>query len=42
MGLLTAQWKHLDKVKRKFYSSFIAKFGKSGEIYLSDVMMKRI
>ncbi|MBA6353415.1 MULTISPECIES: site-specific integrase [unclassified Colwellia] len=41
MELLTAQWKHLDKVKRKLYVP-MTKSGKSREIYLSDEMMKLI
>jgi len=41
MELLTAQWKHLDKIKRKLYVP-MTKTGKSREIYLSDAMMKLI
>lgn len=41
MELLTAQWKHLGKVKRKLYAP-MTKSGKSCEIYLSDAMMKLI
>lgn len=41
MELLTAQWKHLDKFKRKLYVP-MTKSGKSRDIYLSDEMMKLI
>ncbi|MEI6893999.1 MAG: site-specific integrase [Colwellia sp.] len=41
MELLTAQWKHLDKIKRKLYVP-MTKSGKSRDIYLSDEMMKLI